>query len=199
LDRSSVITVSAWLRIGPTLARPASSLLTLRNCEMRPVGGVLAPLVAVDRLVDLAGEQDVADARRDRGREVDDTEAVERLAGATEAVVHREVLQQRGLRVDRQRVEVAAVVRPLDDPALLVGQRRHVEQLRDALPPLDLAEEHGLAPRRQRQGERRRDRGLAGAALAGHDMQADVAPALVGGGGAHESEGNRIDVPTNRC
>src|SRR4029079_5690444 len=90
------------------------------------------------------------------------------------------------------------VVRALDDPALLVGHGRHVEQLRDALPSLDLAEEHGLAARREGQGERRRDRGLAGAALAGHDVQTDVAPALVGGGGAHESEGNRIDVPTNR-
>ena len=33
------MTVSAWLRIGPTLASPATSLLTLRNCAIRPVGG----------------------------------------------------------------------------------------------------------------------------------------------------------------
>ncbi len=38
-ERNSVITVSAWLLIGPIRASPASSLLTLRNCAIRPVGG----------------------------------------------------------------------------------------------------------------------------------------------------------------
>ena len=38
-ERNSVITVSAWFLIGPTLASPASSLLTLRNWVIRPVGG----------------------------------------------------------------------------------------------------------------------------------------------------------------
>ena len=38
-ERNSVIIVSAWCLIGPTLASPASSSLTLRNWVIRPVGG----------------------------------------------------------------------------------------------------------------------------------------------------------------
>ena len=46
------------------------------------------------------------------------------LAGAgAEPVVEREVLQHRGLGVDRERVDVAAVVGPWRDAALLVRQR----------------------------------------------------------------------------
>ena len=112
-ERNSVITVSAWLLIGPTLASPASSLLTLRNCVIRPVGGassttasysdrLLVAAVALHGLEDLAGEQHVADAGRDGGGEVDHAEPVQRPAGAAELVVHREVLQQRRLGVDVQ-------------------------------------------------------------------------------------------------
>ena len=61
---------------------------------------------ALDGLVDLAGEQDVADAGGDGGGEVDHAELVERLPGAAELVEHREVLQQRRLRVDVQRVDL---------------------------------------------------------------------------------------------
>src|SRR6478736_2900008 len=38
-ERSSSITLSAWVLIGPTFASPASSELTPRNWQMRPVGG----------------------------------------------------------------------------------------------------------------------------------------------------------------
>ena len=38
-ERSIRITESAWLRIGPILARPLTSVLTLRNRVIRPVGG----------------------------------------------------------------------------------------------------------------------------------------------------------------
>ena len=99
-ERNSVITLSACDLIGPTLARPASSPLTLRNCAIRPVGGASSTTasyvdgmavagVALHGLVDLAGEQHVAHPGRDRRRELDDPEPVQRLPGPAELVVHR--------------------------------------------------------------------------------------------------------------
>ena len=38
-DRITFCTVSAWPRIGPTLARPETSAVTFRNRPIRPVGG----------------------------------------------------------------------------------------------------------------------------------------------------------------
>ena len=58
------------------------------------------------------------------------------------------------------------------DPALLVGQRRGVEQLGDALPALGLDQQHRAPVGGQREGEGGGDRGLPGAALAGDDVQA---------------------------
>ena len=141
--------------------------------------GVLVAGVALGGLVDLAGEQHVAHAGRDRGGELDDAEAVERPAGAAELVVHREVLQQRRLGVDVQRVDHAgagAVVvdQAGGDPALGVGQRVDVEHPGDALSALDLAQQHVLAVGGQRQREGGRHGRLAGPALAGDDVQAHV-------------------------
>ncbi len=135
--------------------------------------------VAPGRLVDLAGEQDVADAGGDRGRELHHPEPVERLPGPAQLVVHRQVLQQGRLRVDVQGVDdsAAAAVRPGQpggDPALGVGQRLDVEHPGDPLPPLDLAQQHVLPGSGQRQGEGGGDRGLPGPALAGDDVQAHV-------------------------
>ena len=154
---------------------------------------VLVPTAAgpLHRLVDLAGEEHVAHAGRDGGGEVDDAEAVERLPGAPELVVHREVLQQRRLGIDVERVDLAGasvpVGRALGDAALLVGQRVDVEHAGDALAALDLAEEHVATGRGQRQGQRRRDRRLPGAALAGDDVQAHLRP-VVGAIGARSHE-----------
>ena len=41
--------LSAWVRIGPTFARPASSLLTLRNWAIRPVGGASSTIASYRR------------------------------------------------------------------------------------------------------------------------------------------------------
>ena len=38
-DLRTAMTPSAWLRMGPTFATPAISVLTLRNRVIRPVGG----------------------------------------------------------------------------------------------------------------------------------------------------------------
>ncbi len=174
----------ACLRIGPTLAIPATSVLTLRKRPIRPVGGasrttasytsVWPALLGAPRrcLVDLAGQQHVADTGRDRGGEVDHAEAVERFAGPAEPVEHVEVLHQRGLGVDRQREDLAAVGAD-GDPALGVRQRCDVEQRRDPLAALDLAEQYLLAPGGQGERQRGGDGGLAGAALAGDDVQAN--------------------------
>ena len=65
------------------------------------------------------------------------------------------------------------------DQTFLVGQRGDVEELGDALPALDLAEQHVAAVRGQREGQGRRDGGLAGAALAGDDVQPDARPVVL--------------------
>ena len=75
-----------------------------------------------------------------------------------------------GLGVDGQRVHLpppsaVAILR------LLVGQRRHVEQLRNALAAFDFHQQHLAPARRQRERQRGGDRRLAGAALAGDEMQ----------------------------
>ena len=125
---------------------------------------------AARHLVDLAGEQHVAHARGDGRGEVDDAELVERLPGPTEPVEHLQVLQQRSLGVDGQRVHGPAV-QAVGDAALLVRQRRDVEELSDALTTLDLAQQHPSAAGGERGGQRGGHRGLAGASLAGHDVQ----------------------------
>ena len=94
-------------------------------------------------------------------------------ARAAHLVEHLEVLQQRLLGVDGEREHVAAAGRDRD-LALLVGQRGGVEELGEALPALDLHHQDPAAPRGQRQGQRGGDGGLAGAALAGDDVQPDA-------------------------
>ena len=58
-------------------------------------------------------------------------------------------------------------------PPLLVGQRRGVEQLGDALAALRLDQQHRAAVGGQGEGQRAGDRRLAGSALAGHHVQTD--------------------------
>ena len=65
---------------------------------------------------------------------------------------------------------------PAGDAALLVGQRVDVEHPGDALAALDLAEQDVLAGGGQREGQGGGDRRLAGAALAGDDVQLDAGP-----------------------
>ena len=122
-------------------------------------------------LVDLAGEEDVAHAGGDGRREVDDAHPLERPAGAAELVEGLEVLEERGLGVDRQPPQLAAAG-VADEADLLGAERRDVEGLADALPALDLDEEDLAALPAQREGEGGGDGGLADAALAGDDVQA---------------------------
>jgi len=91
-------------------------------------------------LHDLAGEQHIAQTRGDRRREVDCAELLQRRARAAQVVEHLEVLQQRRLGIHRKRIDLAAAD-PGRDPPLLVGQRRGVEQLCDALAALDLRQQ----------------------------------------------------------
>ena len=105
------------------------------------VNGLFALLGAGDDLADLAGEKHVAQAGGDRRRELDGPDPVHGAAGQPEVVEHGEVLEERGLGVDCQRVDGAAAVGG-GDLDLLVGQRWHVEQLCDALPPFDFHQQH---------------------------------------------------------
>ena len=70
----------------------------------------------------------------------------------------------------------AFVVEAGRDAALLVGEGIDVEHAGDALASLHLAQQHLPAVRRETERERGRDRGLAGAALAGHDVQTHARP-----------------------
>ncbi len=113
------------------------------------VAAAPAAVLAPDGLGRLAGEQHVPQARRDRGGEVHHPELGQRAAGMAKAVEHLQVLDQGRFRVGYQREHVAARVRagsrPDRDPSFLVWQRRHVEQLRDALAALDLHQQHPAA------------------------------------------------------
>ena len=131
---------------------------------------VLAVAAAPVGLVDLADEQDVPDAGRDGRREVDGAELLEELARASELVEQLEVLQQGGLGLDRQADDLAAPRQP-HDAGLVGAERGHVEGLADALAALDLGQQHVGRCRREGECDRRGDRGLARAALAGDDVQ----------------------------
>ena len=87
-----------------------------------------------------------------------------------------------------KRVDLPAAVggRDLD---FLVGQRRHVEELRDALAALDLDQQHLAAARGEGQRQRCGDRRLAGAALAGHEVQTRLASA---GTASRRTVGRRV-------
>ena len=180
---SNFTTPSACECTGPPLAKIGHRLGGVQEArdparrrgvdDNRVVNRKLVLVEAHHRLFDLAGEQHVAQAGRDRRRELDRTDAAHRPARDAEVVEHVEVFQERGLDVDRQRVDLAAPLggRDLD---LLVGQRRDVEELRNPLAPLNFDEEDLAASRCQGQSQRRRDRRLAGAAFAGHKMQAGL-------------------------
>ncbi len=135
----------------------------------RVVNRKLVLVQAHHRLFDLAGEQHVAQAGRDRRRELDRADAAHRPARDAEVVEHFEVFQERGLDVDRQGVNLAAPLggRDLD---LFIGQRWDVEELRNALAPLDFDEEDFAAPGRQGECQRGRDRRFARPAFARNEM-----------------------------
>ena len=70
------------------------------------VDRLLALLGAGHDLADLAGEQHVAQAGRDRRRELDGADPAHRAAGQAEVVEHVEVFEERRLDVDGQRVDL---------------------------------------------------------------------------------------------
>ena len=133
--------------------------------------------VALRRLVDLAGQQHVAHAGGDGGRELDHAEPVERLPGPAELVVHRRGTPAAPTPGRCARAWTTPPRSPFG-PTSPVAIRRSsygsgldVEHPGDALPALDLAQQHVRAGRGERQRQRCRHGRLAGAALAGHDVQ----------------------------
>ena len=132
-ERSTRMIESAWLRIGPILARPGDRLVHVE--ELRDPAGrrgvehdrvvrvrqLLLP--PPDRLVHLAGEQHVPQAGSDRGGEVDRAEPVERSRRQAEVVEGLQVLQQGVLGVDGQAEHLAAVRGPQQPALRRSGQR----------------------------------------------------------------------------
>jgi hypothetical protein len=136
-------------------------------------GVVQAPFAFVltaHRLACLARQQYVPQAGRDGRREVDRAELLQRAARAAQFVEHLEVVQEGPFGIYGEREDLTAVVCD-GDLAFLVRKRLRLEELRDALPPLDLDEERAPPAAGQRQRECRGDRRLPGAALARDNMQ----------------------------
>ena len=100
---------------------------------------------------------------------------LQRRPGAAQVVEHLEVLDERLLGIDGEREDLAAAGGDGHAP-LGVRQRRDVEDLGEALAALDLDDEHLAPARRQGQRERGGHGGLAGPALAGHDVQPHAVP-----------------------
>ena len=161
VERSRVITASAWRLDRPDLGQPGQLVVDVEELgdpaggrgvqhDRVVLAGALVAAVAVGRLVDLAGQQHVAHARGDRGGELD-----RRRTGRAPCRPGRGGSTCRGTPAAptrrrwpaRRRRRTAGRAGP-GDQALLVGQRRDVEELRDALAALDLAQQHGLAARR---------------------------------------------------
>ena len=128
---------------------------------------------ADDALLDLSGEDDIAQTRRNRGRELDGADALHRTPSQAEVVEHLEVLHKRRLDLDGERVHRSAALGG-GDLEFLGRQRRYVEKLGDALPVFDLDQQHLAATRGERQGQGRGDGGLSGPALAGHKVQSRI-------------------------
>ena len=127
------------------------------------------------RLIDLAGEEDVSQTRSDRRGEVDDARPVQDPPGAPHPVEELEVLQEGVFGVDRQAVHLATAG-GRGEAGLGVAHRGSVEELGESLSTLDLDDERPPALGRERQRECAGDRRLAGAALAGDDVQPYVWP-----------------------
>nr|BFE85461.1 hypothetical protein GCM10020093_080620 [Planobispora longispora] len=131
--------------------------------------------LAADGLGGLARDEDVAEARGDGGGEVDDAQLAQGAAGPAHAVEHLEVFEHGLLGIEGQRVDVPAAGRDGDLP-FLVRQRRQIEDLGDPLTPLDLDQQDLATFRGEREGECGGHRGLAGAALAGDDVEPYTIP-----------------------
>ena len=139
-------------------------------------GVVDRPLVLVDAdhgFLDLAGEQHVAQTGRDRRGELDRADAPHRTPGDPEVVEHVEVLQERCLDADRECSDLAAALGG-GDLLLLVRQGRNVEELCNALALFDFHQQDLAAAGGQRERQRGRNCGFAGAALAADEVQASL-------------------------
>ena len=142
-------------------------------------------LLTPDRLGGLAGKEHVTQARRDGGGEIHHAELGQGGTRMPQAIEHLEVFDQGRLGVGDQGEDVAALMslraEADGDPALGVGQRRHVEKLGDPLTALDLDEQHLPVIGREGKGQRPGHGGLARAALAGDHVQPHAVPVAVTG------------------
>ena len=110
------------------------------------------------------------------------TDAAHGLTRQPQPVEHVEVLEERRLDVDGECVDHPAALGG-GDLLLLVGQRRHVEELRNPLALFDFHEQHLATTGRQRQGQSGGHRRFAGATLARDEMEPGLGQA---GGPADE-------------
>ena len=180
-ERSSAATPSLWVLIGPTLASRAVSAVTLRNRPIRPVGGASSTTAsyarrcagrAGGRLLDLAGEQHVAQAGGDGGGEVDGAELAQRPAGRAQLVEHVQVFEERLLGVHRQGAHLAAAGRRRRSCRSSYGSGSMPNSWAMPCRPSTSTSRVRRPPAASAERQRGRHAGLAGAALAGHHVQA---------------------------
>ena len=121
--------------------------------------------VVESELPDLSDRHQLLEARGRRGQVVEDPRTKQQVAHRLDLQLQQYVLAHRLVGIDRDRPEV------LDHLDLSEADLVALENVRQVLLGSDLAEDRPLAGPRGGQPERERDRGLAHAALAGHDDQ----------------------------
>ncbi len=184
-ERSTAMTPSDCALIGPTLARPPTSCVMLRKRAIRPVGGASSTTASyAGRPVAVGGPTasltlPVSSTSRmpgrDRRGELDGADPAQRAGrdpGRRQLVEHVQVVQQRVLGVDRPARRRRR--RPGATATLRSSYGSGGQSNSWAMPwrPSTSHEQHAPAAGGEGQGEGGGDRGLAGAALAGHDVQA---------------------------
>jgi hypothetical protein len=130
------------------------------------VGGVLAATaLKLRELPDLPDRRQLARTRGGRREVVEDPVAEHQAGEALRSELVLQVLLQRALRVDRDRVQVVGQLGLLGADALAV------KGARDALLARDLADDRPLARPRRGQSQGSRDRRLSDASFAGDEDQ----------------------------
>ena len=154
-----------------------------RSVEDDGVVGVGRLLLgAANHFACFAGQENISQAWCDRRGEIDSTHAAKSRSRAPEVVEDLEVIQECVFGVDSESPDLASPGSD-GDLAFFVRKRWNIEQLSDSLTTLDLHQQCSSTIAGQSHRQRPGNRGLAGASLAGDNVQRHVRPE----GGRHRS------------
>ena len=154
-----------------------------RGVEDDGVVGVCRLLLgAANHFAGLAGQENITQAGCDRGGEIDSTHAAKSGSSAPEVVEDFEVIQECVFGIHGESPDLASPGSD-SDLAFFVRKWRNVKQLSNSLTALDLHQQCSSTIASQSHRQCPGNRGLAGASLAGDDVQRHVRPE----GGRHRS------------